>query len=473
VVRLGIITGDQRLTGKALLAWLRHLVRYLRTSYVEYHALAAYKLPAVGLIAFFSHPIYFFVWRYIFPQPYESLPLRLAGAALCLPVALRRYWPRRAMSYYLAYCYWALLLAGPAFFTLMLLMNGVDSVWLMSMTAMILFTFLLCDVANGVLVSLLAQLIGLIAYWLLSGTVDVPTDYLLVLPVYGFILCAVIFLTHSERAIAGEKLMAARALAGAIAHEMRTPLLGIRLDASKSGERLQQLSAVNQWAREHGCDDAVSDREMAALSGALDRITKHAAAANLVIDMLLTNLKDETYSQERMKHHAIRSAIDEAVGRFQNRPGERELITVRVTDNFTYQGVEVLMVHVIVNLIRNGLRAIAAAGHGQVFIEARTTADGHLLAISDTGRGIEPAMLPYIFVPFVTAHASTDGAGIGLSFCRRVVEGFDGSISCSSEPGKGAAFEIRLPIVAASGEAALPSAAHPAGAIGPAPPASV
>ncbi len=464
------MTGDRRLTGRVLLAQLRLLVRRLRTAYIEYHAVASFKLPATGLIAVIAFPLYYFIWAYVFPQPYENLPLRLAGTVLCIPVALRRYWPRRLIPYYLAYCYWVLMLVG-AFFMLMLLMNHVNNVWLMSETVIIMFTFLLYDLANGVLSWIMGGLIGLIGYWLLSGWGDVPTEFLLAVPIYGFILCAVVFLSHSERVIAREKLMTARALASSIAHEMRTPLLGIRLDASKAGDQLGQLSPVNQWARNHGCEDGLSDRDMAALGVALQRIAKHAVAANLVIDMLLTNLKDESYSQERIKLYAIADTIDEAMSGFQFRPGERELIRVRVYDNFIYQGVEVLMVHVIFNLVKNALRAIAAAGEGQIVIEARTTPAGHLLSINDTGRGIEPAILPFIFVPFTTAHAETGGTGIGLSFCRRVVEGFGGSIFCSSEPGKGTTFEIKLPIIeekrldAAGSASTLSSPAHAASAI--------
>ncbi|ADP69887.1 integral membrane sensor signal transduction histidine kinase [Rhodomicrobium vannielii ATCC 17100] len=452
--------------GRALLSRLRNLVRRLRGAYVEYHAVSAYKLPATGLLALIAFPFYYFIWAYVFPQPYENLTLRVVGTALCIPVALRRYWPRHLITYYLPYCYWSLLFVGPVFFTLMLLMNGENSVWLMSETAIILFTFLLYDLANGVLVSILGVLIALIGYWLLSGQIDVPTEFLLLLPVYGFILSAVVFLSHSERVIARDKLIAARALASSIAHEMRTPLLGIRLDANKTRDHLERLSAVNQWAQERGYDHTLSDRDMVALSGALQRVDKHAVAANLVIDMLLTNLRDESYSQERMKFYAIASTIDEAVGRFQFRPGERELIEVRVCDNFIYQGVEILMVHVIFNLVKNALRAVAG-GDGQILIEARTTSAGHILSITDTGPGLEAATLPYIFVPFVTGHAATGGTGIGLSFCRRVVEGFDGSISCSSELGKGTSFEIRLPIVeakrldAADAASALSSPAMP------------
>ena len=108
----------------------------------------------------------------------------------------------------------------------------------------------------------MGQLIGVIAYWFLSGAAQVPTDYFLLLPIYGFFLSAVIFLSHSERAIAREKLLAARAFASGIAHEMRTPLLGIRYDAGKSGDHLATLSGVNKWARERGCEESLSDEDM-------------------------------------------------------------------------------------------------------------------------------------------------------------------------------------------------------------------
>ena len=218
------------------------LARRLWDAYVEFHALAAFKLPSVGLIGVIAHPLYYFVWAFAFPQPYESLPLRLTGTLLCVPLALRRHWPQRLASYYLAYSYWAVMLVGPAFFTLMLLMNHFNNVWVMSETAIFLFTFLLYDLTNAILVSVMGQLTGLAGYLLLSGATDVPAaEYLIALPVYGFILSAVIFVSHSERAAGREKLMAARALASSIAHEMRTPLLGIRLNA---GGKAASASAV-------------------------------------------------------------------------------------------------------------------------------------------------------------------------------------------------------------------------------------
>ena len=165
------------------------------------------------------------------------------------------------------------------------------------------------------------------------------------------------------------------------------------------------MSAVNRWARERGCDDSLGDGDMARVSGALLRIAKHAAAANLVIDMLLTNLKDESYSRERIKSYAIAGTIDEAIGRFQFRPGERELIRVRIYDNFIYKVSRCLWFTSFSTSSKMHCERSPRQESGYILIEARTHRAGHLLSVTDTGRGIEPAALPYIFVPFVTGHA--------------------------------------------------------------------
>ncbi len=65
--------------------------------------------------------------------------------------------------------------------------------------------------------------------------------------------------------------------------------------------------------------------------------------------------------------------------------------------------------------------------------------------VTDTGRGIPAADLPYIFDPFTPVRArNTDGAGLGLSITRRLVEAMDGRIAVESEPGVGSSFRVVL-----------------------------
>ena len=71
------------------------------------------------------------------------------------------------------------------------------------------------------------------------------------------------------------------------------------------------------------------------------------------------------------------------------------------------------------------------------------------ITVSDTGDGIAPEDLPYIFERFYRADPSrsraTGGAGIGLSIIEAIVRAHGGSISVSSVPGEGSAFTVTLP----------------------------
>ena len=74
-----------------------------------------------------------------------------------------------------------------------------------------------------------------------------------------------------------------------------------------------------------------------------------------------------------------------------------------------------------------------------------------MFRVSDQGIGIAPSELPHIFEPFrrsASVKENISGVGLGLSVTRRIVEAHGGHIHVESEPGKGTAFEVRLPLAA-------------------------
>ncbi|MGH9767125.1 MAG: sensor histidine kinase, partial [Blastocatellia bacterium] len=72
---------------------------------------------------------------------------------------------------------------------------------------------------------------------------------------------------------------------------------------------------------------------------------------------------------------------------------------------------------------------------------------GARITVSDTGRGISPEFLPYVFDRFRQADFKSGGLGLGLAITRSLVEMHGGAIEASSDgEGKGCTFKVCLPI---------------------------
>jgi signal transduction histidine kinase len=104
---------------------------------------------------------------------------------------------------------------------------------------------------------------------------------------------------------------------------------------------------------------------------------------------------------------------------------------------------------VFVNLLSNAVKFTSPSGRVEVTIEV---ADARAsVAVSDTGRGIDPAFLPYIFDRFRQARVGTTvsrgGLGLGLAIVHHLVELHGGTVTVASEgEGRGARFAVTLPL---------------------------
>jgi two-component system cell cycle sensor histidine kinase/response regulator CckA len=98
---------------------------------------------------------------------------------------------------------------------------------------------------------------------------------------------------------------------------------------------------------------------------------------------------------------------------------------------------------VLLNLVLNARDSMLEKG-GMLKIIASEDTDWTRVEISDTGCGIAPDKLHDIFTPFYT-EGKKNGNGLGLAFCRKVVELHGGCISADSQLGQGTHFKILLP----------------------------
>jgi signal transduction histidine kinase len=99
---------------------------------------------------------------------------------------------------------------------------------------------------------------------------------------------------------------------------------------------------------------------------------------------------------------------------------------------------------VMLNLFNNAIDAMP--GGGTLSLSTRQIGDRVRVTVSDTGIGMDEDTRSRIFTPFFSTRASSrDGAGLGLSVSRQIVEGHGGTIEVESAPGEGAAFTVWLP----------------------------
>ncbi|MBT8340651.1 MAG: response regulator, partial [Desulfatitalea sp.] len=69
-----------------------------------------------------------------------------------------------------------------------------------------------------------------------------------------------------------------------------------------------------------------------------------------------------------------------------------------------------------------------------------------VLHVSDTGKGIDPEIIDRVFDPYFTTKKPGQGTGMGLSVVQGIVHGCGGAVAVNSAPGRGATFQIYLPI---------------------------
>lgn len=103
-----------------------------------------------------------------------------------------------------------------------------------------------------------------------------------------------------------------------------------------------------------------------------------------------------------------------------------------------------LLRQVFLNLLNNAVQAVDR--DGDIIVTTWSSDNMAFAEIRDTGPGIAEKEIKQIFNPFYTTKPPGKGTGLGLSVSLRIVNQLGGYITVESEPGKGAAFTVHVPI---------------------------
>lgn len=242
-----------------------------------------------------------------------------------------------------------------------------------------------------------------------------------------------------ERALLGqlvriEKLAALGELVGGVAHEINTPLTGILAFSQILGARTPPGEA-----REAAESIAREAKRAARIVGQLLTFARQNPPERLRTDLNQVVRESAELRRPHLEQLGIALALDLDLR-----------LPVTWADPFQLQ-------QVFVNLLANAEQALAGrAPERTIRVRTARDGDGLLVAIADSGHGIAPEHLPHIFNPFFTTKPRGIGTGLGLSISHGIVREHGGALGVRSEPGRGAVFEVRLPIVSPS-ESKAPS----------------
>lgn len=144
-------------------------------------------------------------------------------------------------------------------------------------------------------------------------------------------------------------------------------------------------------------------------------------------------------------HEVLNSVINMSLSSFKYKARIEKKFAKKLPAIFANNG----EVHqVFLNIVINAANAIEEGNlDANKIMVCSSVGDGFVkVDITDTGQGIEPAIISKIFDPFFTTKPPGSGTGLGLSICLKIITKMGGKITVESALGKGTTFSILLPI---------------------------
>jgi len=215
--------------------------------------------------------------------------------------------------------------------------------------------------------------------------------------------------------------------------------------ATVSHELRNPLQAIIGWTQilQHGSVDEKTRRH------AIERVVLSAHAQARLVDDLLDASRVVTGKLRLSPRDCdlaavVQGAVESVRGNAQERAIELRL---DVTEGLHAEVDPERMQQVVWNLLSNAIKFTPRCGVIQV--DLQRSVDQAVLCVRDTGQGIVPAFLPYVFEPFRQADGGRghSGLGLGLSITKHIAELHRGTVRAESAGlGQGATFTVRVPL---------------------------
>ena len=217
-------------------------------------------------------------------------------------------------------------------------------------------------------------------------------------------------------------------LAGGLAHEIRNPLSTLSLNLQLLAEDFQ--NPQSQVERRALQKIETLQRECRRLEEILSDFLRFARVSDLTVAPADIN----ALLQEMIDFHAPKAQAMQVLVRHDLPPA---IPQVQLDIDLFKQA--------FLNLFLNALQAMPNGG--EMIVRTRCDGKNVLINVIDTGPGMSRETMAKIFKPFFSTRPS--GSGLGLPTTKKIIEAHQGKLLVDSEPGKGTAFTIVLPVATA------------------------
>ena len=241
--------------------------------------------------------------------------------------------------------------------------------------------------------------------------------------------------------VRSEKLAALGTLLSGVAHELNNPLSNIATSCQILVEEIDADPAFRQEL--------------------LGQIDSETWRARQIVRSLLDYARDREFIGETL---LVAALVEETLRLIRGQIPARVSVSSEIPADLAIHGDKQRLEQVFLNLIRNAVEAVADSGNVRIaasivrrdrspgppgrLVFGKYAGQGEMaeIEIRDDGHGIAADTLPRIFDPFFTTKEVGRGLGLGLFIVFEIIEEHGGCIAVESEPGKGTAFFVRLPL---------------------------
>lgn len=411
--------------------WSFLLYNYLMDKTVE----ASHQITLFGIVMMINFPLFGILWKLQSFHVNQEFFLRIIATALCAALALHKFWSIKYLQLLPFVWYLALLFCLPFFFAYLTLLNDGSTLWLMNCMSATFFLFLVTNAIDSLILLMLG---GGLAFFCYLGVAAKSLKYIpgdvsffgLGVTFLAAIVIGALFARDREL-IYSAKIAGMRLLAGSLAHDLRTPLASIYLQANM---QRTMVGALDEPAVKTGLNETIS------------KIERSIDSVNQLISTQLNNIRHDKFDTHKFCFYSIKELLKQALDDYPFKKNQHELINLDLSCDYSIWIEKVAFRNLLWNLLNNSFDFIEKEGKGEISVwlsEGNDKDNFNYLHIRDTAKGISSEKANIIFEPFYSERKG--GTGIGLAYCKLLMKAAGGVISCQGQMGEYTHFIIKFP----------------------------